>query len=179
MEALEGAATLSPVLEWQAETAGAKPPPPGALEGTASARNCCCSLREVHPYKVFCALVIARVATRSLTAPGDRPCSGSVPTPVATRWNGFWGENGAALAADPEWRGKWPGLSGDKRPLISSGHIRLGLWESVSSACAQGEEGSKVLSVPSATCSACSQEEEGERGRSRRRVVLSSSSIRV
>jgi hypothetical protein len=90
--------------------------------------------------------VIARDATRSSTAPGDRPCNGSVPTPVVTRWNGFWsgsgaGANGARARPGPEPCRKRPCPSGDKSLPRSSGHIAPHLSVSLSSACAQGEEG--------------------------------------
>ena len=117
-------------------------------KGAASARKRCPHRREGHPYEIFFgAPVIGRVATRSSNAPGDRPCSGSVPTPAATPWNGFWsgsdaGAKDARVRPGREPGGRRPCLSADKSLPRSSGHIALGLPVSLSSACAQqGEEG--------------------------------------
>jgi len=119
VEAVEDAASLSPVPERQTDAAGSEPSLSGAPEGPASARKCCPHRREGHPYQnFFRARVIARDATRSSTPPGDRPCSSSVPTPVVTRWSGFWsasgaGANDAWARRGPEGRGKRPCRSGD------------------------------------------------------------------
>jgi ParB/RepB/Spo0J family partition protein len=144
---MEGTPTLSPVSERQAEAAGSEPSLPGAPEGTGSARNRFGYRCEGHRYEIFFrARVIARDATRSSTAPGDRPCNGSVPMPVVTRWNGFWsasdaGVNDAPARLGPELWPKRPDPYADKSLPRSSGHIALGLSTPVSSACAQGEEG--------------------------------------
>src|SRR5208337_215522 len=102
VEAVEGAATLPPVRERQAEAAGSEPPLPGVPEGTASARNRCRHRREGHPYHIFFrAPATGRAAMWSLIAAGGRPCSGSVARPVATRWNGFY--SGRDAGANDGW----------------------------------------------------------------------------
>ena len=169
MEAGEGAAALSPVGERQGDAAGSEPPLSNTPEGAASARKRCPHRREGHPYEIFFrAPVIGRVATRSSNAPGDRPCSGSVPTPAATPWNGFWsgsdaGAKDARARPGREPGGRRPCLSADKSPPRSSGHIALGLSVSLSSACAQqGEEGG-VRPLKLAPCRSLFFFDQGER----------------
>ena len=142
VEAVEGAATLPPVRERQAEAAGAKPPLPGAPEGTASARKRCRRRREGHPYQIFFrAPATARAAMRSSTGVGGRPCSGFVPRPAATLCSAFGSGRGAGAhgggGRDKGTTPAEPGIPcGDKSPPISSRHIAVGLSVSLSSGCA-------------------------------------------
>ena len=159
MEAVEGAATLSSVPERQAETAGTEPPLSRAPQGRTRTKNRHPQHREGHLYKIFFrAAATVPAAMRSSSAHGDRPCSGSVPTPAATLWSGFWsgsgaGANDATARPGPELRRKRPDPYADKTLPISSGHIALGLSLSLSSACAQqGEEGG-VRTAQVALCS--------------------------
>ena len=147
MEAVEGAATLSSVPERQAETAGTEPPLSRAPQGRTRTKNRHPQHREGHLYKIFFrAAATVPAAMRSSSAHGDRPCSGSVPTPAATLWSGFWsgsgaGANDATARPGPELRRKRPDPYADKTLPISSGHIALRLAVSLSSACVQQEEG--------------------------------------
>ena len=85
VEGVEGAATLPPISERQAEATGARPPLSGAPEGPARTPNLCPQRGEGHPYEFFFrAPVTARDAMCSSSATGGRPCNASVARPVAT-----------------------------------------------------------------------------------------------
>jgi hypothetical protein len=107
VEAVEGAATLPPVSQRQAETAGSKPPLSGAPEGRARTKNRRSQGREGHPYKIFFRAPFASLRAGSVTAPdattvsgarGGRPCSGSVPRPAAALWSEFSSGRGAGAS---------------------------------------------------------------------------------
>ena len=144
---MEGAATISPIPEGQAEAASPRPPLSRAAEETSGARTCCRHHREGHPYKIFFRTpVIDRVATWSSIAPGVRPCSDFARLPAATPWSGFGsgrgaGANGVVARSGGEPGGGRRGPFGPEGLPISSPHIAFANAASLISACAQGEEG--------------------------------------
>jgi hypothetical protein len=147
MEAVEGAAAISPIPERQAKAAGSEPPLPGAPEGTTSARNCCRNRREGHSYKIFFrAPATVPDAMGNLSTPGGRPYNAFVPMPAATLWSEFCsgrgaGGNGDSSRSEGETFEELGAPCGNESLPIWSGHIALGAAVSLSSACGQGEEG--------------------------------------